>query len=508
MAMTRGARAEPEAPPEAPAERSWADGDHLTGEWGGARSALADHGVTFDVFYASEGFTARGQAAVLGHVDAAVTLDTRKLGWWPGGTFYALGQNNHGDSINDAVGSAQPVTNLEAQPYTQLTELFFEQTLADEKLRFRIGKQDANRDFGTPRFGGNFINNNFGMLPNAPLPSYPTTGLGALVAVTPAPWLTTKAAIFQGSPEVGGLGLGSAFRAGGGATIVGSVATTHHFGPADRDGGTTSAGVWWRSNDVTEVGVAPGGEPRMFGDNAGFFVQNDERIYLHPTDPNDPRGLTVILRLSWARPDRNEIRRYAGGSAAWHGIGPRSSGRLPSLRTRARRNAVGASAGVAWWNAAAAKASGPTVTGAGSTGVQIALDQWRADAARQQPGAGQRVVPRGVLQAAAHQLHQPPARLPVVSPPRRRRRRRRRRGAPHQAQAVMPRARRIDRSEARLVQPIKPSSIQRAACARSSPREATSKWWRKRPWTVTCSRELISIFSLSRTGGTSSESKR
>ena len=34
----RGARASP--PPE-PTDQSWVDGDHLTGEWGGARSALA-----------------------------------------------------------------------------------------------------------------------------------------------------------------------------------------------------------------------------------------------------------------------------------------------------------------------------------------------------------------------------------------------------------------------------------------------------------------------------------
>src|SRR6185369_14211751 len=105
------AHAEPEAPTataDAPAGRSWADGDHLTGEWGGARSKLADRGVTFDVFYASEVFAAHGSAEVLGHVDAAVTLDTHKLGWWDGGTFYVLGQNNHGSSIQDRVGSAQP----------------------------------------------------------------------------------------------------------------------------------------------------------------------------------------------------------------------------------------------------------------------------------------------------------------------------------------------------------------------------------------------------------------
>jgi carbohydrate-selective porin OprB len=63
----------------------------------------------------------------------------------------------------------------------------------------------------------------------------------------------------------------------------------------------------------------------MFDSNAGWFVQNDERIFLHPEDPRDPRGLTVILRYSWSRPDRSAFAHYAGGSVAWHGIGPRSN---------------------------------------------------------------------------------------------------------------------------------------------------------------------------------------
>jgi len=304
-------------------DHGWVDGDHLTGEWGGARRALADRGATVDVIYAGDAFTARGDTAVLGHVDAALTLDSHKLGLWDGGTFYVLGQNNHGSIINDQVGSGQPVTNLEARPYTQLTELFLEQTAFEARLRVRIGKQDANREFGTPRFGGNFINNNFGMFPTAPLPSYPTTGLGAIVAVQPVRWLVGKLAIYEASPEIGGLGLSTAFRAGGGYTLAGSAAVGHHLGPAARDGGTTSVGVWRRSADVTEVGVAPPQEPRTFGDDAGFFIQHDERIYLHPDDPDDPRGLTVILRFGWAQPDRNEVSRYAGASLAWHGVGPR-----------------------------------------------------------------------------------------------------------------------------------------------------------------------------------------
>ncbi|HEX4416959.1 MAG TPA: carbohydrate porin, partial [Kofleriaceae bacterium] len=308
------------AAPEAP--RTWAEGDHLTGDWGGARDALEAHGVTIDVLYATEAFTAHGHAAVLGHVDAALTFDTKKLGLWDGGTIYALGQNNHGSGINDRVESADSVSNLEADPYTQLTELFLEQTLLGDKLRFRIGKQDANRDFGTPRFGGNFINNNFGMFPNSPLPTYPTTGLGAIVIIQPVPWLVGKAGVYEGSPEVGGLGLSTAFRDGAGAIYAASVAAIHRYGPAGRDGGTTIAGAWGQSDDDGATGIT---DPAMFHSNAGWFVQDDERIYLHPTDPDDPRGLTLIVRYSGARPDRSSFPTYWGGSAAWHGLGPRTN---------------------------------------------------------------------------------------------------------------------------------------------------------------------------------------
>ncbi|HEY0481986.1 MAG TPA: carbohydrate porin [Kofleriaceae bacterium] len=311
------------APTPAPAgDRGWADGDHLTGEWGGARGALADRGVTIDVVYASDLFTAHGEASALGHVDAAVTLDSAKLGLWRGGTIYALGQNNHGSGINDQVGSAAPVSNLEAAPYTQLTELFLEQALLDGRIRIRIGKQDANRDFGTPRFGGNFINNNFGMFPNAPMPSYPTTGLGTIVIVQPVAAVTGKLGIYEASPEVGGLGLGSAFHRGGGFVLASSVSATHHFGPGERDGGTTSLGAWRQSDDEDGAGIT---DPQRFDNNAGWFVQHDERIYLHPGDPADPRGVTVILRYSGARADRSQLPRYAGGSVAWHGLGPRTN---------------------------------------------------------------------------------------------------------------------------------------------------------------------------------------
>ena len=308
---------------------SWWEGEHLTSDWGGVRSLLAQHGFTVDLAYALEVFTnaasmGPGAATSLaGHVDLSLTLDVEKLGLWKGGRFYVLGQNGHGTGINTFVGSTTAISNIEASPYIQLAEFFFEQSFFEDKIRLRLGKQDANREFGTPRFGGNFINNNFGMFPSAPLPSYPTTGLGAALITQPLPWLTLKAIFFEGSPRVGSLGFDSALAPNAGWLAVGGAAVTHRYGEGGRNGGTTSAGVFGQSGTFTEVDSALP-SLRDFSSNVGAFFQNDERIYAHPEDPNDPSGLTFIARVGWSQPDRNKIPLYLGASAAWHGLGPRA----------------------------------------------------------------------------------------------------------------------------------------------------------------------------------------
>jgi porin len=311
---------EPAAPP------SWLEGEHLTTEWNGDRNRLADHGLTIDLYYSVESFLSSARigsgqrdVSLLGHIDAALTLDTEKLGLWPGGKFYFLGQANHGTGVNELVGSATAISNYEQAPFTQLTEFFYEQALFDEHLKIRLGKQDANREFGTPRYGGNFINNNFGMFPTTPLPSYPTTGLGAAVIVEPADWISARAVVFEGNPLVESLGFDSAAVANAGYTVAVGAAVTHHYGVDQRNGGTTSAGAWGQHGVLPELTEGP--SPKTFDFNAGFMVQNDERIYQDPSDKDNPSGLNVIARFAWSLPDRTPIALYAGASVAWHGLG-------------------------------------------------------------------------------------------------------------------------------------------------------------------------------------------
>lgn len=302
----------------------WAHGDHLTTEWGGARTWLSSHGISFDVVYAAEVFGVApptgNMALANGHLDVALTVDFEAMGLWKGGKFYVLGQNNHGEGINQAVGSVTEISNIEATPYTQLGEFFYEQNLFDV-VRFRLGKQDANREFGTPRFGGNFINNNFGMFPSSPLPSYPTNGLGAVVVVNPVPWLAVKASLFEGKPQVGSVGFDSAFVKDAGHFVISSINATHRYGADGRNNGTTTLGFYRQQGQFEELNPT-GDSPRTFNELWGLFAQHDERIYLND-DLNDPRCFTLIPRIGWAQPDRFNMSLFIGGSVAFHGIGMR-----------------------------------------------------------------------------------------------------------------------------------------------------------------------------------------
>ncbi len=318
---------EPDADDDDAPPPAWQDGFHLTGEWGGVRTWLDAHGVSFDIIYAGEVFANMNASpedyfVLTGHLDLALTLDFEKMGLWPGGKLYLLGQNNHGRGLNELVGSTSEVSNIEAvRPYTQLGEFFIEQSLFDDRVMLRLGKQDANREFGTPRFGGNFINNNFGLIPSTPFPSYPSNGLGATLVVTPVKWLTLKAMLSEGKPQIGSWGFDTAFQKDAGHILVVGAAAKHALGPHRKTTGTTSAGVFRQQGPLPELGGSDPDNPRMFDANYGFYLQHDERIYVDPDDKDDPRCLTWITRMGWSQPDRTLMSFFVGSSLAYHGFG-------------------------------------------------------------------------------------------------------------------------------------------------------------------------------------------
>ena len=124
---------------------------YLTGDWGGLRSKLADHGVQFevDLLQIFQDVTTGGtnQTGRYGGVySMALKVDTHKAGLWPGGFLYVRAQAPFANTVNPSSGGIMAVnlasaTLLPATNWLVLPNLYFTQFLS-ESFGIQIGKLD------------------------------------------------------------------------------------------------------------------------------------------------------------------------------------------------------------------------------------------------------------------------------------------------------------------------------------------------------------------------------
>src|SRR5262245_56713490 len=92
--------------------------EYLTGDWGGARTSLADHGVQFGVLWNQyvQGVVDGGRERKTeygGTVDYTVNLDLMKMNLLPGALIKFRAESRYGRSVNAAAGTILPV-NIDA----------------------------------------------------------------------------------------------------------------------------------------------------------------------------------------------------------------------------------------------------------------------------------------------------------------------------------------------------------------------------------------------------------
>ena len=302
---------------------------HLTGDWEGVRKRLAQEGMLFEVVYTGEvmsridgGDTSKGDTSGLGNLDLTLTLDTGKLNWWSGGTFFVYLENMVGDGnkINNAVGGPlAPVSTLDADDFTQLSAYYYEQSLCSGKCRIKFGKQDANSEFATSNITGEFINGGISPPPNIPVPTFPDPALGLLGEVIPADWLTLRTAFYGAKLDGrsnGDSGLFSGdlmtlFEAGFTATNLNRYAGTYRFA------------TWMSTLETAEIVASTNSNPKQYNDNYGVYVLFDQPVYLEPSaSDSSGEGLTVFFEYSWAPENRNQINEYFSSGAMYTGLIP------------------------------------------------------------------------------------------------------------------------------------------------------------------------------------------
>src|SRR5579864_967099 len=125
--------------------------DTLTGDWGGLRTELANHGVVFSMSYTGEvwgnvsGGIKRG-ATYDGALLPEIDVDLEKLVGWEGASFSASMLQGHGLSLSAGwLGNIMGVSGTDVvPPATRLYNLWLQQNLFGGVLSIRAGVMNVD----------------------------------------------------------------------------------------------------------------------------------------------------------------------------------------------------------------------------------------------------------------------------------------------------------------------------------------------------------------------------
>lgn len=164
LTLVIGPAAAQEIPDPTPVEAAVVTRSRLTGDWWGARSYLAEHGVTLDLeytasFQALASGTRDWDSGYGGKVDAFFNLDSGKLGLWEGGGLRTHIEYRHGDAWAN-LGSTLFATNtaqlwpVDTPEQIVATSLYLTQRIG-ERTNVLLGKfNPVDLLAADPFFGG------------------------------------------------------------------------------------------------------------------------------------------------------------------------------------------------------------------------------------------------------------------------------------------------------------------------------------------------------------------
>jgi len=346
---------------------------YLTGDWGGLRTELANHGILFNLDVTSYGMgNARGGHNTShafqhsGTADFTLELDTARMGLWPGGLIKIRGETAYGRGINaDAGAISGPNFNaLLPTPgdpgITTLTEYWIMQFVS-EKLGFIAGQVDltalpGQNEFASGRYDG-FLNTSFWQPPVA-LAMVPYSAMTAGAIFVPTKWFDAATLVVDsyGKPTVSGFD--SAFSTPQAVTVI--QALNFHIKPFGLPG-TQRFNVAYSNreryalDDVDRLLLSEAAssqfdrlglqrairtkgrslrlrnralkstlgwllEPSRQSDNWSFWYDFDQYLYRMPEDPK--QGFGLFGKFGWSLSEVNPVEQYYSVGVGGKGLVP------------------------------------------------------------------------------------------------------------------------------------------------------------------------------------------
>lgn len=284
-------------------------------------------GITAEYIYTGEvfsnargGLDTNGATSYRGNFDLVLNFDTAGMGLWEGGRFFLYGQNTHGRPLSDNyVGDFQYFSNIDSSPrpdLTQVSEFWYQHNMLCDQLWIKVGKQDANADFGYVDLGGDFINSSFGLIPNIPLPTFPNPGLGLATFGKLTENIVLAGGVYDGAPHGGQAGFATLGDSGYISLV--QLEVKSQWGFEDQLPQTVRIGGWHHSGDWEEITTDPA--PRTFNQNYGFWSSIDQLLWKESDEEGDEQGLGIFGQFGWAPGNRNVVQEYYGAGVTYRGL--------------------------------------------------------------------------------------------------------------------------------------------------------------------------------------------
>ena len=326
--------------------------ERLTGNWGGARSALVERfGVDIGIYYTGEVLSVlsggiREATSYEGRADFSVDIDLDALIGWTGASTHVSAFNIHNSGRNaaDNVGSIADPSNIDALPTTRLFTAWFQQNLYNDVISIRIGQLAGDDEFLTSETAGGLINGTFGWagilaanMTNGG-PAYPLATPGVRLQLSPMNRVAILTALFSGDPA--GRNCvddaqecnehGTTFSFSGGALWMGEAQYALN---AEEDAawlpGVYKLGGWYATTDFEDqrLGVDPGTgqivsladpsmpDPLEHRGNWGIYAVADQMIWR-----NGERSVNLFVRGGGSPSDRNLLSFYVDGGIGVKGL--------------------------------------------------------------------------------------------------------------------------------------------------------------------------------------------
>jgi porin len=311
----------------------WLALPQLTGNWFGAREALAGWGITPTIRYATDlqanplGGQRRGKAYA-GDFAVDVGVDMEKLAGLRGLTVGVSGDWTSGTNLSDDIGNIFTVAQAFDGREVRLANLYLQQSLLDGRLDIKAGRFSTGADFLATPVDVSLVNAALNPVvlaiqKNVPgVTAPPDTTWGGRVIVRPTEALSLSAGAFYSDPVLDQLTAnGTEFGISGSAGyfVIGEAGyRLNSEKGATGLPGRYRAGGYYDSNEYTSL-TQPG---RQQTGNYGFFLLGEQMVY-REGGAGIGQGLSLFGALIFAPQRRiNTLPWFASAGASYRGLVP------------------------------------------------------------------------------------------------------------------------------------------------------------------------------------------